>query len=79
MHLGKFVHTQTGKYLMSIILGFGLASLFRVVCKDKQCLIFTAPHLDKIKDKIYKHDNKCYKYVSESTKCSTDKKIVNFA
>ena len=33
MHLGKFVHTETGKYLMSILLGFGLASLFRTVCK----------------------------------------------
>ena len=52
MHLGKFVHTETGKYLMSILLGFGLASLFRTVCKDKQCLIFNAPHLDQIQNKI---------------------------
>jgi hypothetical protein len=79
MHLGKFVHTETGKYLMSMLLGFGLASLFRTVCKDKNCLIFTAPHLDKIQNKIYKNDNKCYKYVSESAKCSSDKKIINFA
>jgi hypothetical protein len=79
MHLGKFVHTETGKYLMSMLLGFGLASLFRTVCKDKNCLIFTAPHLNKIQNKIYKNDNKCYKYVSESAKCSSDKKIINFA
>lgn len=79
MHLGKFVHTETGKYIMSVLLGFGLASLFRKVCEGKQCLIFTAPHLDQIQDKIHKYDNKCYKYVSESTKCSKDKKIVNFA
>ena len=79
MHLGKFVHTETGKYLMSMLLGFGLASLFRTVCKDKNCLIFTAPHLDKIQNKIYKNDNKCYKYVSESAKCSSGKKIINFA
>ncbi len=38
MHLSKFFHTTTGKYLMSIILGLGLASLFRKVCKDKNCL-----------------------------------------
>lgn len=79
MHLGKFVHTETGKYLMSILLGFGLASLFRTVCKDKQCLIFNAPHLDQIQNKIHKFNNKCYKYVPESTKCSVDKKIINFA
>ena len=79
MHLGKFVHTKTGKSLMSILLGFGLASLFRTVCKDKNCLVFTAPHLNQIQNKIYKNDNKCYKYVSESAKCSSDKKIINFA
>ena len=79
MHLGKFVHTETGKYLMSMLLGFGLASLFRTVCKDKHCLIFSALHLDQIQNKIYKNDNKCYKYVPETTKCSKDKKIINFA
>ena len=79
MHLGKFVHTETGKYLMSMLLGFGLASLFRTVCKDKQCLIFSAPHLEKIQNKIHKFNNKCYTYVPESTKCSVDKKIINFA
>ena len=79
MHLDKFVHTKTGKYIMSILLGFGLASLFRTVCKDKNCLIFSAPNLEEIKDKIFENNNKCYKYIPESTKCSKDKKIINFA
>ena len=78
VYLGRFVHTETGKNIMSILLGFGLASLFRRVCKGKDCLIFHAPPLEKIKDKIYKYDNKCYKYEPVSTKCSSDKKIVNF-
>lgn len=79
MHLGKFVHTETGKYLMSIILGVGLASLFRTVCKDKNCIIFHAPPLDQIEEKIYKYDNKCYKFTPESRKCDSTKKIVDFA
>ena len=79
MHLGKFVHTETGKYIMSILLGFGLASLFRTVCKGKNCQVFRAPHLDQIQDKIHRYNNKCYTYLPESTKCSADKKIINFA
>lgn len=79
MGLSKFVHTETGKYLMSILLGFGLASLFRAVCKNKNCLIFNAPPLDEISDKIYKNNNKCYTYVPEATKCSKNKKIIDFA
>ena len=35
VNFGKFVHTETGRRLMSMLLGFGLASLFRTVCKAK--------------------------------------------
>ena len=77
-HLGKFVHTETGKIIMSILLGFGLASLFRTVCKDHNCLVFHAPPLDDFKDKIYKNNGKCVKYVPVATKCSLNAKIVTF-
>ena len=77
-YLGKFVHTETGKIIMSILLGLGLASLFRTVCKDKNCLIFYAPPLDDIKDKIYKNHGKCVKYSPTATKCSLNAKTVTF-
>ena len=79
IHLGKFVHTETGKYMMSILLGFGLASLFRTICKEKECLVFYAPPLDQFENKIYKKDNKCYKFTPQATKCNKNKKIVNFS
>lgn len=79
MNLGKFVHTQTGKMIMSAILGFGLASLFRTICKKKNCLAFHAPPLDEFKDKIYKNNNgKCVKYNYVPTKCRKNAKIVEF-
>ena len=78
MYLGRFVHTETGKIIMSILLGFGLASLFRTVCKDRDCIIFHAPPLDKIQDKIYKNGDKCYKYTPVATKCDANAIIVDF-
>lgn len=78
LYLGKFLHTGTGKYLMSILLGLGLASLFRIVCKDKNCLIYHAPPLEKIKDKIFNINGKCVKYNAISTKCNNNLKIVDF-
>ena len=78
LYLGKFVHTETGKYIMSILLGLGLASLFRTVCKEKNCLIFHAPPLEKIQDKIFKNNDKCVKYNAVTTKCRVDAKIVDF-
>lgn len=79
LNLGRFVHTQTGKIMMSVLLGLGLASLFRTVCKNKDCFVFHAPPLNEIKDKIYKNeDNKCVKYNTVATKCNTNYKTVPF-
>lgn len=78
VHFGKFVHSQTGKILMSVLLGFGLASLFRTVCKDDRCLIFHAPPLEDIKEKIYRSKRKCVRYRPVATKCSLGAKTVAF-
>ena len=81
IHLGKFVHTETGKIVMSILLGLGLASLFRSVCKGKGCLTFRAAPFDEFKDKIYKNlSGKCVKYNQVSSKCdiNTNTKVMNF-
>jgi len=79
LNLGKFVHTESGKYIMSVLLGFGLASLFRAACKGRNCIVFNAPPLEMIQDKIYQFDNKCYKYTPVSSKCSSKKKIISFS
>lgn len=79
LQLGKFVETQQGKVIMSVILGFGLATLFRQACKGRNCYLYHAPPLEDIQGQIYKHDNKCYKYNFESTKCDKSKRIVRFA
>ena len=78
VYLSKFVHSSTGKIIMSILLGFGLATFFRQVCKGKECLEFYAPSLDQLKDKIYKVDNKCFNYIPKLDKCSANKKIIEF-
>jgi hypothetical protein len=78
LNLGKFVHTKTGKIIMSILLGFGLASLFRKMCKNKDCFNFTSAPLEQIEDKIYKNNGKCMKYSHTATKCDSNLKIINF-
>jgi len=72
VHLGKFIHTETGKYVMSLLLGFGLATFFRQICKGRNCILFNAPPLEEI-------ENKIYKYVANSAKCDKNKKIIEFA
>lgn len=77
LHYEKFVHTKTGGIIMSILLGLGFATLFREVCKGKNCKILKPPPLDSFQEKIYKVENKCVSYSMVPTKCDNNKKIIN--
>jgi hypothetical protein len=79
MHLDKFVSSNTGKYLMSVILGIGLATFFRAVCKGSRCKIIRAPPLEEIDNEIYKYGEKCYKLEKVATKCERSKRILKFS
>ena len=76
-HFGNFVHTPNGRAIMSILLGFGLATLFRSVCKGRHCLVFHSAPNEDIKDKIYQFDDKCYSYKLKNVSCDQpNKKVV---
>lgn len=79
MELKRFFHTESGKIIISILLGLGLATLFRQSCKGKECINFKAPSLEDIKKKKYKYGDKCFQYELSSTQCNNTKKNVNFA
>ena len=79
MYLDKFVHSNTGKIMMSILLGIGLATFFRAVCKGKQCRIVSAPPMEEIEDQMYKFDNKCYKIEKNPIKCEKNRNTIKIA
>ncbi len=79
MNLSKFISSKTGKSVMSIILGLGLATLFRRVCKDNKCLVYKTPPLEDIKDKVFQYEDKCYTYEPTSMNCDSKKTNVVFA
>ena len=78
MYLDKFVHSKTGKYLMSILLGIGLATLFRQTCVGKNCVTYNAPPAEELDGQTYKFDNKCYKFEKNSVKCDSKKETFVF-
>ena len=79
MNLRRLIYSDIGKYIISILLGLGLATLFRKVCKDRNCIVFKAPNITKIKNQIFKFENKCYKFIESIEKCDNHKKKVAFA
>lgn len=78
MYLTKFVHSETGRYIMSILLGFGLATLFRQVCIGPNCTTYNAPPIQEIDDQTYKFDDACYKLQKSAVKCDSTKEILSF-
>ena len=42
-------------------------------------MLFKGPELNKIKNKIFKYNNKCYKYTESAETCDKKKRIVEFA
>lgn len=79
MYVRRLITGTFGKTLISILLGLGLATLFRKVCKGRNCLVFQAPKIDKIENQVFEFDDKCYKFNKKATKCDNTKKIVEFA
>ena len=79
MYLRRLIYSEVGKYVMSILLGLGLATLFRKVCNDRSCLVFHAPHINKIKGQIFDFDGKCYTFREKAERCDQNKKILGFA
>ena len=76
MDFRRLFETEIGRNVISIILGLGLATMFRTACTSENCITFNGPVIGDIQDKVFKHGDKCYTYDLESDKCDKTKKIV---
>lgn len=74
--LKALINSSKGKVILSIILGFGIATLFRESCKDRNCLVFHAPSMKKIKNKVFSYNDQCYVYTEKHSTCNPDKKVL---
>ena len=77
LRLSKFLETSTGRIVMSVILGFGLASLFKMSCKDKNCIVYKPPDINNIIGNTYSFNGKCYNYNIKKVKCDKPKRIIH--
>ena len=53
MNLKRLVSSDFGVKMLSIILGLGLATLFRKVCKGRNCMVFKGPPMKEVEKTIY--------------------------
>lgn len=76
MNIKRLTNTPMGQVLLSIILGLGLATMFRHVCHGKNCISFNGPVISEINGKIYKFGENCYEYKIKHAKCNPTKRVV---
>jgi hypothetical protein len=69
----KFLISKEATPFISILLGLGLASMFRASCKSKRCFIIKGPKLKDIENHYYRIDDKCFKYTPYVVNCNEDK------
>lgn len=63
------MNTEYGSVIISVVLGLGLASFFKKVCRDGRCVIIKGPPINEVNKNIYKINEECYKYTPFATKC----------
>jgi hypothetical protein len=69
--INKLLNTDQGAIIISIILGLGLASLFRNICKDGRCIIYKSD-VKEIQKNYYKLDDSCFKYKPNIVPCENN-------
>jgi hypothetical protein len=77
MHLDRLLSSNFGRILISILLGLGLATMFRKACKDRSCLSFNGPVISEIDGQVYQFGEYCYKYELEPIRCDATKRTVD--
>lgn len=79
MNFKRLLNTPMGQVIISILLGLGLATLFRKACTEKNCIVFNGPVISEFDGKVYRHGEKCYKYSVNPTNCDSTKKIIDLS
>ncbi len=73
--LKKILNSKSSSMILSIIIGLGLASIFKMSCDSRSCLVYQAADLEG--KNIIKYNDKCYEAKQKAETCDNSKKIIN--
>lgn len=78
MYISRLLNSSYSSIIISAIIGFGLATLFRENCKNGNCHVFKAPQELKNQDIVYEINGDCYRPIATPETCNSQKKIIEF-
>ena len=59
LKIERFFQSKTGIKMFSILLGLGIAGLFKMSCDSRSCIVLKGPTFTD-KNKVVKYNDKCY-------------------
>ena len=72
LRLDKFIQSSEGMKLFSIMLGLGIAGLFKMSCDSRSCLVYKGPEFKDDK-KVVKYNETCYQDREKMIDCKNKK------
>lgn len=69
--MNRLFNTKTGKIVLSVIWGLGIAALFFKVCGNGGCFVVNTPINPQIEHNIYEFKNECFGGKCSSTSLPT--------
>lgn len=69
LNINKVLSSEFGAIVVSILLGVGLAALFKTACKDGKCIVINSPPSSETDKYFYKVNDDCYKYSPVAAEC----------
>jgi hypothetical protein len=76
LNISRILNTTLGRVIISLLLGLGLATMFRKACSDGNCLSFNGPVISEVDGKTFKFGEYCYKYDLFPAQCDPARKTV---
>jgi len=62
--------------LLSFFIGFGIAAMFRPMCRGSDCIVLHGPPVRDVIDKVYQMGERCVEFTTEVTACPADAKDI---
>lgn len=62
--------------VLSFFIGFGIAAMFRPMCRGPECIVLHGPPVKDVLDKVYQMGEKCVEFTTEVMPCPEDSKDV---
>lgn len=75
--IDRLFYNEIGQIIVSALFGLSLALIFKRVCKDN-CVLYHAPDINDIENKVFKLENTCYKYTPYAVKCENKEFVLPY-